>query len=777
MNRSKQRKLEEPKKNVSTTCTNCRERHLKCDGGPVCSRCRADDRQCVFVLSRRGRRPSIKHGAINKAARLSDLRSSTRSEGENVETASELTIPEGSNQSSSRSNSQLRRWMTDVPDRFDSVDFSNTSDVEEVLDGFPAIKPAKTVHSAHLLDIFYSRVFFSHPFILPRKYLVEEFERGDLGHLQAAIEYIASFHDPAMQTGHFRDAANSALLNRSLTPNVYMVQALLLFAIALHFGKESTLASSTLSQAIELAVELGMNNRQFNTGDVSSVYEESWRRTWWELYIFDGYLVSLRLRAHFTLHSIPSDVLLPCDDLEYVTGKIPPSRSLEEYQTKICPAFYDDRFSSYTCRIDSVRIFGKLQRPDQLYGLSLSSSPQLSPVSASNSSINQASVIVTQSDTTTPSNESKWEKISANRLAPLPRSCSSSVQSHDDYHSQHSGTAQRSTNATERIAFQQPEPDESRFPQQDVHQSPTVGEPSISPEPQPAQPYLRRPLKRAGSDYWSFMPSRFDKSWDDLSETVYDFGGFADSPYSSATTNSLQSDNSELNISYDTWLIKLPLDKTFGIVSSNAHSTLYLGGEIQKLFAIPKGCEFFGLNGEQMSPFFYLPSRSNPKHPPAPKWWNADFFIPGTRTLSPEILSRFEGPLATLLPTPAQLNYPHPYWIDTVPIPQLREAIIIALYHAPQLLDEMELIMDFCDAGGKFRGGGHFCDPKNWEIGDNFWLKWGFLVSPDMMRQTDRWRRMRGLPSITTSGRPGDLAITGIPGRRSKVFNYVPEEV
>ncbi|EER44457.1 C6 transcription factor [Histoplasma capsulatum H143] len=630
--------------------------------------------------------PALSTVPINKAARLSDLRSSTRSEGENVETASELTIPEGSNQSSSRSNSQLRRWMTDVPDRFDSVDFSNTSDVEEVLDGFPAIKPAKTVHSAHLLDIFYSRVFFSHPFILPRKYLVEEFERGDLGHLQAAIEYIASFHDPAMQTGHFRDAANSALLNRSLTPNVYMVQALLLFAIALHFGKESTLASSTLSQAIELAVELGMNNRQFNTGDVSSVYEESWRRTWWELYIFDGYLVSLRLRAHFTLHSIPSDVLLPCDDLEYVTGKIPPSRSLEEYQTKICPAFYDDRFSSYTCRIDSVRIFGKLQRPDQLYGLSLSSSPQLSPVSASNSSINQASVIVTQSDTTTPSNENP---------AP-PRS-----KAHDDYHSQHSGTAQRSTNATERIAFQQPEPDESRFPQQDVHQSPT--------------------LRHVAN--------------------------------------------------------KLPLDKTFGIVSSNAHSTLYLGGEIQKLFAIPKGCEFFGLNGEQMSPFFYLPSRSNPKHPPAPKWWNADFFIPGTRTLSPEILSRFEGPLATLLPTPAQLNYPHPYWIDTVPIPQLREAIIIALYHAPQLLDEMELIMDFCDAGGKFRGGGHFCDPKNWEIGDNFWLKWGFLVSPDMMRQTDRWRRMRGLPSITTSGRPGDLAITGIPGRRSKVFNYVPEEV
>ncbi|KKZ67742.1 hypothetical protein EMCG_06609 [[Emmonsia] crescens] len=776
MNRSKQRRLEEPRKRVSTTCTNCRERHLKCDGGPVCSRCRADDRQCVFILSRRGRRPSVKHDTITKAARLSDLRSSTKSEGDNVETGSESAIPEESNQSPSRSSSQLRQWMTDVPDHFDSADFSNTSEVDDVLDGFPAIKPAKNIHSAHLLDIFYSHVFFSHPFILPRKYLVEEFERGDLEHLQAALEYIASFHDPAMQTGHFRDAANSALLNRSLTSDVYMVQALLLFAIALHVGKESTLASSTLSQAIELAVELGMNTRQFNTGDACPVHDESWRRTWWELYIFDGYLASLRLRAHFTLHAIPSDVLLPSDDLEYLTGKIPPPRSLEEYQTKICPAFYDDKFSSYTCRIDSVRIFGKLYKPDRLYGLSLSPSPRLSPVSTSNLSVPHTSVIVTESNTTTTTlNEGKWENISNSRLAPLPRSCSSSVQSYDDYHSQHSGTTQRSTKVTGPVAFQMPDSDESRLQQQNAYPSPSAGEPSISPEPQAAQPYLRHPLKRAGSEYWSFVPSKFDRSWDDLSETIYDFGGFSDSPYSS-TTDSVKSDNSELNISYETWRIKLPLDKTFGIVSSNAHSTLYLGGEIQKLFGIPKGCEFFGLNGEQMSPFFYLPSRSNPKEPLAPKWWNADFFIPDTKTLSPAILSRFVGPLASLLPTPAQLKYPHPYWIDTVPIPQLREAIIVALYHAPHLIDEMELIMDFCDAGGKFRGGGHFCDPKNWEIGDNFWLKWGFLVSANIIRQTDRWRRLRGLSSITTSGKPGDLAITGTPGRRSKVFNYVLEE-
>ncbi|EEH36440.1 hypothetical protein PAAG_06858 [Paracoccidioides lutzii Pb01] len=776
MNQPKQRRLEEPKKRVSTTCTNCRERHLKCDSGPVCSRCRVDGRQCIFILSRRGRRPSVKHDTISNAAQLSDLRSNSKSEGDNVETGSESALHEETNRSSTRSSSQLRQWMTSVPDHFDSTGLHNASDVDDVLDGFPIIKPAKNAHSGHLLDIFYSMVFFSHPFVLPRKYLVEEFERRDLEHLQAAIEYVASFHDPVMQTDYFRNAANSALLNRSLTPDVYMVQTLLLFAIALHMAKESSLASSTLSSAIELAVELGLNSRQFNTGDACSVHEESWRRTWWELYIFDGYLASLRLQPHFTLHAIPSDVLLPCDDLEYLTGKIPPPRSLEEYQTKICPAFYDDKFSSYNCRIDSVRIFGQLYKPDQPYGLSLSPSPQLSPASTSNFSVSQANVIVTDSNVALFPNKGQSRTISNNRLAPLPRSCSSSIQSYDDYQSQHSSKNQRSTNLPGHAVLQIPGFDGSKFPEQNMDHSPPTGEPNISPEPQSAQTYLRRPLKRAGSEYWSFIPSKFDKSWDDLSETIYDFGGFSDSPYSS-TTESTKSSNSELNISYETWLIKVPLDKTFGIVSSNAHSTLYLGGEIQKLFAIPKGCEFFGLNGEQMSPFFYLPSRSNPKQPLAPKWWNADFFISGTRTLSPKILSRFTGPLATLLPTATQMKYPHPYWIDTVPIPQLRDAIILAIYHAPHLIDEMELIIDFCDAGGKFRGGGHFCDPSNWEIGGNFWLKWGFLISPDMRRQTDRWRRLRGLPSITTSGKPGDISITGIPGRRSKVFGYVPEEV
>jgi hypothetical protein len=48
---------------VSNTCTNCRERHLKCDGGPVCSRCRADGSSCIFIASRRGYRMNARRKA------------------------------------------------------------------------------------------------------------------------------------------------------------------------------------------------------------------------------------------------------------------------------------------------------------------------------------------------------------------------------------------------------------------------------------------------------------------------------------------------------------------------------------------------------------------------------------------------------------------------------------------------------------------------------------------------------------------------------------------
>ena len=39
---------------VAVACVPCRSRHLKCDGGVRCSRCRAEGSDCTYIKSRRG---------------------------------------------------------------------------------------------------------------------------------------------------------------------------------------------------------------------------------------------------------------------------------------------------------------------------------------------------------------------------------------------------------------------------------------------------------------------------------------------------------------------------------------------------------------------------------------------------------------------------------------------------------------------------------------------------------------------------------------------------
>lgn len=52
---------------VAVACVPCRSRHLKCDGGVRCSRCRADGVDCTYIKSRRGwkgkRKKPGEHGA------------------------------------------------------------------------------------------------------------------------------------------------------------------------------------------------------------------------------------------------------------------------------------------------------------------------------------------------------------------------------------------------------------------------------------------------------------------------------------------------------------------------------------------------------------------------------------------------------------------------------------------------------------------------------------------------------------------------------------------
>lgn len=53
---------------VAVACVPCRSRHLKCDGGVRCSRCRADGVDCTYIKSRRGWKGKRKKPGENGAA-------------------------------------------------------------------------------------------------------------------------------------------------------------------------------------------------------------------------------------------------------------------------------------------------------------------------------------------------------------------------------------------------------------------------------------------------------------------------------------------------------------------------------------------------------------------------------------------------------------------------------------------------------------------------------------------------------------------------------------
>jgi hypothetical protein len=53
-NTQKQSTTNEQRASVAVACVPCRSRHLKCDGGVRCSRCKTDNVDCIYVKSRRG---------------------------------------------------------------------------------------------------------------------------------------------------------------------------------------------------------------------------------------------------------------------------------------------------------------------------------------------------------------------------------------------------------------------------------------------------------------------------------------------------------------------------------------------------------------------------------------------------------------------------------------------------------------------------------------------------------------------------------------------------
>lgn len=351
-----------PKTRVSLACIPCRSRHTKCDAvSPACTQCLGSGRTCVYAESRRGRG---KLAVLEQRQLSSNGETQLEREKRQSRSVSDATSATHSTHSTASS----------LDLRMSPVGLSPIGTTNETIVG----PISETEDSSKLLDLYYAFFHDAHPYVLPQKFLNQRLktDSASLEQVLPVLEFIGSLFAHSSAKKAMQERAGSILLADSLPDNGFSVQALLGFAIAVHSCDEFTNARGILDRAIRMALRIDMNAEAFATlnGEGNAVLAESWRRTWWYLYITDGIFSGIRHRLSFALRDIKSEVNLPCEDADYNSGvsiyfprlchmytdrfqNIPRPYTLEEYNSREF-AGEDLKFSSFAYLVDMGHIVG-----------------------------------------------------------------------------------------------------------------------------------------------------------------------------------------------------------------------------------------------------------------------------------------------------------------------------------------------------------------------------------------------------------------------------------
>lgn len=183
----------------------------------------------------------------------------------------------------------------------------------------PALAASDPTHS---FAAFFTVFSACHPILPPLEKTKTLIREKNLIHLHSVIQFVGSFYIPSAPTSNFREDAGKLLLRQQLPKNGFSVQALLLFSIALHANAEEDACAQTLFSAISLALEIGMHREEFSTnfGEGCKILEESWRRTWWELYTMNAMFAGVNKSITFQLQHVAANVPLPCEEEQFLLG-------------------------------------------------------------------------------------------------------------------------------------------------------------------------------------------------------------------------------------------------------------------------------------------------------------------------------------------------------------------------------------------------------------------------------------------------------------------------
>ncbi|GKU11633.1 unnamed protein product [Fusarium langsethiae] len=343
----------------SLACLECRLKHVKCDAKqPHCTRCTTFQKQCQYPTSRRG---GLHRAAISERKRRLSKKNSDQPGSGTTRALTDATIPE--------LDAELMHY-TDI--ELQDKDISP----ERVYNESETHPEQEGLEKDPLVLSYYKNFHAFHPFALPLPQLVRLCEGPstssfDFTALMVVMRLIGNLYDAQEWSSSLQNEIESRISQLSSSDPV-QVQCRLLYSIALFWSSHTTESREQVDIAINVALEMGMHKREFasacGAGDV--VLIESWRRTWWMLYIVDAYYAGTLGTMSFKAFHVEATVPLPCEEDEYESGisvsfmnwtswltmlkHIPEPRTLQDFESREF-AENDIPFSSFAYLIGAVR--------------------------------------------------------------------------------------------------------------------------------------------------------------------------------------------------------------------------------------------------------------------------------------------------------------------------------------------------------------------------------------------------------------------------------------
>ncbi|THY83279.1 hypothetical protein D6C93_08923 [Aureobasidium pullulans] len=353
--------MDNPARPSPLACTSCRQKHLKCDASvPACTRCITAGLPCNYTPSRRGYRGAKRPRENDSQPAAAEYHPVYISHGTSVTTLPTQNPTWTSPTAPSLTGSSVQGGPSNGPgNTYGSTPAMSPNQQQPYPTLFHSSPSSELVDEDELVNLFYSNFFSAHPILVPGSlYYVHPYPE----YLRQVVRLIGSHYSSSVSSDSLRASIDLTGHGNAEQKESSMVQARLLFAIALHARGEAMEAADMMHAAVSLAIEIGMNLRNFATahGQGNLVQEESLRRTWWELYVMDGYMAALHKRPSFKSNTVHSGVLLPCEEVIYASlGCLPQPPSLEQFDMRL---FADEeiQFSSFAYRIEAARILARV---------------------------------------------------------------------------------------------------------------------------------------------------------------------------------------------------------------------------------------------------------------------------------------------------------------------------------------------------------------------------------------------------------------------------------